>query len=132
MNIPHVPGAAELTVACAALGGGWLGFLWHNCHPASVFMGDCGSLPLGGALALVACLTKHELVLPLIAAVFVMEAASVIIQVASFKLTGRRVFRCAPIHHHFRFAGTDENRVVVRFWIAGVICAVAGLLSLRI
>ena len=131
LGIPHVPGAGEVAVACAAMGGGWLGFLWHNTHPAEVFMGDSGSLPLGGAIGLVACLVKHELILPIIGAVFVAESVSVIIQVAWFRLTRRRIFRCAPLHHHFRFGGMPEPRVVVRFWIAGALAAIAGLLSLK-
>jgi phospho-N-acetylmuramoyl-pentapeptide-transferase len=127
MGVPHVPGAGEIAVACTALAGGTLGFLWFNAHPAELFMGDAGSLPLGGALGLVAVLTKHELLLPLVALVFVAEATSVIAQVVAFKLTGKRLLRCAPLHHHFEFQGWNETKVVARFWIAAALAGFAAL-----
>lgn len=132
LGLPHVPGAGEIAVACAALAGGTLGFLWFNAHPAELFMGDAGSLPLGGALALVAIVTKHELLLPLVGIVFVAEACSVMLQVAVFKLTGKRVLHCAPLHHHFEFKGWAETKVVARFWIVAALAALAALASLKV
>ena len=132
LGLPHVPGAGEIAVACAALAGGTLGFLWFNAHPAELFMGDAGSLPLGGTLGLVAIVTKHELLLPLVAIVFVAEACSVILQVAAFKLTKRRLLACAPLHHHFEFKGWAETKVVTRFWIVAALAALAALASLKV
>jgi len=128
----HFEPIGELTIFCGALVGASLGFLWWNAHPAEVFMGDVGSLGLGGALGTVAILIKQELLLPIVGGVFVMEAASVIIQVASFKLTGKRVFRMAPLHHHFEKKGWAEPTVVIRFWIIAGILALAGLSTLKL
>ncbi|MBA4389017.1 MAG: phospho-N-acetylmuramoyl-pentapeptide-transferase [Verrucomicrobia bacterium] len=132
LHIPFISGGAELAVFCGCLLGGALGFLWHNCHPARVFMGDTGSLALGGAMAMVAILIKQELVLIIVGGVFVMEAVSVILQVASFKLTGRRIFAMAPIHHHFEMRNWSETQVTVRFWILSIIFAIIGILTLKI
>lgn len=128
----HVPEASELTVFGAALVGTGLGFLWFNSHPAEVFMGDTGSLALGGVLGTMAILTKQELLLPIVAGLFVIEAASVVIQVASFKLTGRRVFRMAPIHHHFELKGWSETKVTIRFWIIAILFAILSLSALKL
>ncbi len=124
--------AAELTIFCGALVGASLAFLWHNCYPADVFMGDVGSLALGGALGTTALLIKQELLLPIVGGVFVLEAASVVIQVASFKLTGRRVFRMAPLHHHFELIGWSEPKVITRFLILAVIFALFSLTTLKL
>lgn len=132
LQIHFISGAGELAVFCAALIGGGLGFLWFNAPPAKVFMGDTGSLALGGALGTVAVITKHEFVLAIIGGLFVIEALSVIVQVASFKLTGKRVFRMAPIHHHFEKLGWAEPTIVIRFWIIAVIFALAGLSTLKL
>ncbi len=132
LHLPRVPGAGEMTVLAGAMIGALLGFLWFNCHPAQVFMGDTGSLPLGGLLGLLAVVTRQELLLLLVGGVFVAEASSVIIQVGSFKLRGRRVFRCAPLHHHFQLLGWPESRIVVRFWIASAVCAILGLATLKL
>ena len=132
LGLNMVPGTSELAVLCAALMGAGLGFLWFNAPPAQVFMGDTGSLAAGGAIGTIAVITKHELVLAIIGGLFVMEALSVIIQVASFKLTGKRVFRMAPIHHHFEKMGWQEPTVVIRFWIVAVILALIGLATLKI
>ena len=132
LQIPPLPGSGELTVLCSALVGAGLGFLWFNAHPAQVFMGDTGSLAIGGFIAVIAICCKQELLLALVGGVFVMEAASVIIQVASFKLTGKRVFAMSPIHHHFELIGWKETTVVVRFWILSIIFAVLGLASLKL
>jgi phospho-N-acetylmuramoyl-pentapeptide-transferase len=121
-----------MLVVAGGMLGGLLGFLWFNCHPAQVFMGDTGSLPLGGLLGLLAVATRQELLLIVIGGVFVAEAASVILQVASFRLRGRRVFRCAPLHHHFQFLGWPESRIVVRFWIASALCALLGVASVKL
>jgi phospho-N-acetylmuramoyl-pentapeptide-transferase len=126
------PPAGELTIFCGALVGASLGFLWWNAHPADVFMGDVGSLALGGALGTVAILIKQELLLPIVGGVFVMEAASVIIQVTSFKLTGKRVFRMAPIHHHFELIGWKEPKVIMRFLILSIIFALFSLTTLKL
>lgn len=131
LGIPRIPGAGELTVLAGGLIGGVLGFLWFNCHPAQVFMGDTGSLPLGGLLGLLAVVTRQELLLLLIGGVFVAEAASVLLQVGYFKLRHRRIFRCAPLHHHFQFQGWPESRIVVRFWIASALCVLLGLATLK-
>ncbi|MDH3716862.1 MAG: hypothetical protein OES79_01960, partial [Planctomycetota bacterium] len=106
-------------------------FLWFNCHPAQVFMGDTGSLPLGGLLGLLAIVARQELLLIIVAGVFVAEAGSVILQVASYRWRRRRIFRCAPLHHHFQLAGWSENKIVVRFWIASALCAILGLAALK-
>ncbi|MDE2029121.1 MAG: phospho-N-acetylmuramoyl-pentapeptide-transferase [Alphaproteobacteria bacterium] len=132
LQIHHVPGAGELAVFCGALVGACLGFLWFNAPPAQVFMGDTGSLSLGSALGTVAVIVKHELVLAIIGGLFVMETLSVIIQVASFKLTGKRVFRMAPIHHHFEKMGWSEPTVVIRFWIIACILGLIGLSTLKL
>jgi len=130
--IQHVPGAGELAVFCAALTGATLGFLWFNCHPAQVFMGDTGSLPLGGSIGFVAVAIKQELLLFIIGGIFVAEAVSVILQVLHFKCTERRIFRCAPIHHHFQFKGWPESRVTIRFWIIAALLAAFGVASLKL
>ena len=132
LEITRLPGSAELTIFCASLTGACLGFLWYNCHPAEVFMGDVGSLALGGGLGVVAVLLKQELLLPFIGGVFVLEAASVIIQVASFKSTGKRVFLMSPIHHHFEKLGWPEEKVIIRFWILGFILALFALTTLKL
>jgi phospho-N-acetylmuramoyl-pentapeptide-transferase len=132
LQIHHVPGAGELAVFCGALVGACLGFLWFNAPPAQVFMGDTGSLALGSALGTVSVIVKHELVLAIIGGLFVMETLSVIIQVASFKLTGKRVFRMAPIHHHFEKLGWSESTVVIRFWIIACILGLVGLSTLKL
>ncbi len=128
----NVPGTAELAVVCGALIGAGLGFLWFNAPPAQIFMGDTGSLALGGALGTIAVATKHEIVLAIIGGLFVLEAVSVIVQVASFKLTGKRVFKMAPIHHHFEMMGWTESQVVIRFWIISFVLALIGLSSLKL
>jgi phospho-N-acetylmuramoyl-pentapeptide-transferase len=132
LKILNVRGAGELTVFCAALIGAAVGFLWFNCHPAEVFMGDAGSLALGGAIGMLAVLTKAELLLPLIGGLYVVEAASVIIQFASFKLTGRRVFLMAPLHHHYELSGWPEPKIVVRFWIVSFALALLALTTLKL
>ncbi|EJW13144.1 Phospho-N-acetylmuramoyl-pentapeptide-transferase [Rhodovulum sp. PH10] len=132
LQLNFVPGAGELAVLCAAILGAGLGFLWFNAPPASVFMGDTGSLALGGLLGTIAVVTKHEIVLGIIGGLFVVEAISVIIQVASFKLTGKRVFLMAPLHHHFEQLGWTEPQIVIRFWIISVILALAGLSTLKL
>ena len=130
--IPYLPGAGELIVFCAALVGAGLGFLWFNTYPAQVFMGDVGALALGAALGTIAVIVRQEVVLFIMGGVFVMETLSVIIQVASFKLTGKRVFRMAPIHHHFELKGWPEPRVIVRFWIITVGLVLVGLATLKL
>jgi phospho-N-acetylmuramoyl-pentapeptide-transferase len=132
LNVPHVAGCGELAVLAAAMIGAVVGFLWFNCHPAQVFMGDTGSLPLGGLLGYMAVVARQELLLVLIGGVFVAEAASVILQVGWFKWQRRRVFLCAPLHHHFQFRGWPESKIVVRFWIAAALCALVGAACLRI
>jgi phospho-N-acetylmuramoyl-pentapeptide-transferase len=132
LQILFVPGSGELSVFCGAIVGAALGFLWFNCHPAEVFMGDVGSLPLGGAIAAVAVMTKHEMLLAVVGGLFVVEAVSVIVQVVSFQTTGRRVFRMAPLHHHFELAGWEESRVIIRFWIVAILFAVMGLSTLKL
>jgi phospho-N-acetylmuramoyl-pentapeptide-transferase len=130
--MPHIPGAGELTVICAAIVGAGLGFLWFNAYPAEVFMGDVGALALGAALGAIAIIVRQEIVLAIMGGVFVVETLSVMIQVASFKLTGRRVFRMAPIHHHYELKGWKENQVVVRFWIITMLLVLFGLASLKL
>jgi phospho-N-acetylmuramoyl-pentapeptide-transferase len=132
LELHYVAGTGELAVFLAALIGGGLGFLWYNAPPAMVFMGDTGSLSLGGALGAVAVACKHEIVLAIVGGLFVMEAVSVIVQVASFKLTGKRVFRMAPIHHHFEQLGWKEPTIVIRFWIIAVVLALVGLSTLKL
>jgi phospho-N-acetylmuramoyl-pentapeptide-transferase len=132
LNIHHVAGAGELAVLCGAVIGAGLGFLWFNAPPASIFMGDTGSLALGGMVGTIAVATKHEVVLAVIGGLFVLEAVSVIVQVVSFKLTGKRVFRMAPIHHHFEQLGWTEPQIVIRFWIVSVVLALAGLSTLKL
>jgi phospho-N-acetylmuramoyl-pentapeptide-transferase len=132
LQLNYVAGTGELAVFLAALVGGGLGFLWYNAPPAMVFMGDTGSLSLGGALGAVAVAVKHEIVLAIVGGLFVMEAVSVIVQVASFKLTGKRVFRMAPIHHHFEQLGWKEPTIVIRFWIIAVVLALIGLSTLKL
>jgi phospho-N-acetylmuramoyl-pentapeptide-transferase len=132
LYLHHVPRSGELAVLLAALVGAGLGFLWFNAPPAAIFMGDTGSLALGGMLGSIAVATKHEIVLAIVGGLFVLEAASVIIQVASFKLTGKRVFKMAPIHHHFEHLGWKEAQIVIRFWILSVMLALIGLSSLKI
>lgn len=131
LNIAYIPGAGELVVFCCALVGAGLGFLWFNTYPAQVFMGDVGALALGGALGLVAVIVRHEIVLFIMGGIFVLETVSVILQVASFKLTGRRIFRMAPIHHHFELKGWPEPRVIVRFWIITLVLVLIGLATLK-
>lgn len=132
LQIQHIPGSGELAVFCGALVGSCLGFLWYNAPPAQVFMGDTGSLALGSALGTIAVIIKHEIVLAIIGGLFVVETLSVIIQVASFKLTGKRVFRMAPLHHHFEKLGWSEPTVVIRFWIIACILALVGLSTLKL
>lgn len=132
MGVALVPGSGETLVLAGGLAGGLLGFLWFNCHPAQVFMGDTGSLPLGGLLGLLAVCARQELVLLIVAGVFVLEAGSVILQIGYFKLRRRRLFLCAPLHHHFQLRGWPENRIVVRFWIASALCALIGVASLKL
>jgi phospho-N-acetylmuramoyl-pentapeptide-transferase len=132
LDVLHLPGAGEVTVFCGALVGASMGFLWWNCYPARVFMGDVGSLSLGAALATVALLIKQELLLFSVGGLFVIEALSVILQVASFKLTGKRIFRMAPIHHHFELAGWKEPQVIFRFWIVAFIFALFSLTTLKL
>jgi phospho-N-acetylmuramoyl-pentapeptide-transferase len=132
LQVHYVPGAGELAVFCGAIVGAGLGFLWFNAPPAMVFMGDTGSLAMGGALGSVAVVTKHEIVLGIVGGLFVLETVSVIVQVASFKLTGKRVFRMAPLHHHYEEKGWAESTVVIRFWIIAFILAVAGLATLKL
>ena len=132
LRIPHVAGSLEVAVFCAALVGAGLGFLWFNCHPAQIFMGDTGALALGGALGLVAILCKQEILLIFVGGVLVAEAISVILQVLSFRLTGRRIFRCAPLHHHFEFKGWAETKVTVRFWLVAAFLALFSLVLLRL
>lgn len=132
LQIPFVPGAGELAVICSAIFGAGLGFLWFNSHPASVFMGDTGSLSLGGAIGAVALITKKELLLVIIGGVFVAEALSVILQVASFKYRQKRIFLMAPLHHHFQLKGLSESKVVIRFWIVSILLALWGLAALKL
>jgi len=131
LHITHVPGAGEVAVLAGATIGALLGFLWFNCHPAQVFMGDCGALPLGGLLGVLAIIARQELLLAIVGGVFVVEALSVIVQVGSFRLRQRRVLRCAPLHHHFQLLGWPESRIVVRFWIASALCLIVGLAALK-
>ena len=130
--IPYIEGAGELAVVCGSLLGAGLGFLWFNSYPASIFMGDVGSLPLGGALGTVAVISKNEILLVLIGGLFVIEALSVIFQVGSYKMLGRRIFLMAPLHHHFELKGWHESRVVIRFWIVAIVMALLSLSTLKL
>ena len=132
LQLHFVPGTGELAILCGAVIGAGLGFLWFNAPPASIFMGDTGSLALGGLLGTIAVATKHELVLAIVGGLFVLEAVSVIVQVVSFKLTGKRVFRMAPLHHHFEQKGWTEPQIVIRFWIISIVLALAGLSTLKL
>jgi phospho-N-acetylmuramoyl-pentapeptide-transferase len=132
LGFPHIPGAGELAVICGAIGGAGLGFLWFNAYPADVFMGDVGALALGAALGAIAIIVRQEIVLFIMGGVFVVETLSVMIQVASFKATGRRVFRMAPLHHHYELKGWKENQVVVRFWIITMLLVLFGLSTLKL
>jgi phospho-N-acetylmuramoyl-pentapeptide-transferase len=132
LGINFVPGTGELSVVCGALIGAGLGFLWFNAPPAQIFMGDTGSLALGGLLGTIAVTIKHEFVLVIVGGLFVLEAVSVIVQVTSFKLTGKRVFKMAPIHHHFEQLGWKEPQIVIRFWIIAIVLSVVGLATLKL
>jgi phospho-N-acetylmuramoyl-pentapeptide-transferase len=132
LQLPYVPGTGELAILCGALIGASMGFLWFNAPPAAVFMGDTGSLAMGGLLGAIAIMTKHEIVLSIVGGLFVLETLSVIIQVASYKMTGKRVFAMAPIHHHFEKKGWSEPTIVIRFWIISVILALIGLSTLKL
>ena len=132
LDIEHLPQAAELTIFCGAMVGSSLGFLWYNAYPAEIFMGDVGSLSLGGAVAAVAVIIKQELLLPFIGGIFVIEALSVILQVGSYKLRKKRIFRMAPLHHHFELQGWKESKIIARFWIAALICALFALTTLKL
>ena len=132
LGVPYVPGVGELAIICGAIIGAGLGFLWFNAPPAAIFMGDTGSLALGGAIGAIAVAAKHEIVLAIVGGLFVLEGLSVMIQIASFKMTGKRVFRMAPIHHHFEQLGWKESTIVIRFWIIAVILALIGLATLKI
>ena len=132
LQISYVPGVGEVAVFCGAMVGAGIGFLWFNSHPAEVFMGDVGSLSLGAAIGSVAVLAKQEILLALVGGLFVMEAMSVIIQVASFKLRGKRVFRMSPLHHHFELSGWAEPKVIVRFWILSILFALLSLSTLKL
>ncbi|HOX55173.1 MAG: phospho-N-acetylmuramoyl-pentapeptide-transferase [Candidatus Omnitrophica bacterium] len=130
--LPYIQDAGELTVYCSAIFGASLGFLWYNCHPAEIFMGDVGSLALGGTLGAIAIFIKKEFLLVLLGGIFVIEAASVILQVGSFKLRKKRIFKIAPLHHHFQFLGWDESKVIIRFWIIAIILALITLATLKL
>ena len=132
LQVLFLPGTGELTVFCGAMFGAAIGFLWFNSYPADVFMGDVGSLGLGGTLGTLAVITKHEIVLAIVGGIFVIETISVMMQVASFKLTGKRIFRMAPIHHHFELKGWPEPKVIVRFWIVGIMLALLSLATLKV
>lgn len=132
LGMPRIPGAGELAILCAAIGGAGLGFLWFNTYPAMVFMGDVGALALGATLGCIAIIVRQEIVLVIVGGIFVIETLSVMAQVASFKLTGRRIFRMAPIHHHFELKGWPEPRVIVRFWIISVMLALVALATLKV
>jgi phospho-N-acetylmuramoyl-pentapeptide-transferase len=132
LGVPHIPGAGELVVFCAAIAGAGLAFLWFNAYPAEVFMGDVGALALGAALGVVAVIVRQEIVLFIMGGVFVVETLSVMIQVGSFKLRGKRVFKMAPLHHHYELKGWKETQVVVRFWIITMILVLIGLSTLKI
>ncbi|MFC1658064.1 phospho-N-acetylmuramoyl-pentapeptide-transferase [Candidatus Omnitrophota bacterium] len=130
--IPYLEGSGELTIFCASIFGAGLGFLWFNCYPASIFMGDVGSLPLGGVLGTVAILIKKELLLAIVGGIFVIEAISVILQIGSFRLRKKRIFKIAPLHHHLQFVGWQESKVIVRFWIIAAFLALMALITLKV
>lgn len=132
LNIQYMPGSGELAIVCGAVIGAGIGFLWYNAPPAMIFMGDTGSLSLGSIIGIIAVITKHELVLLIIGGLFVLEATSVIVQVISFRLTGKRIFKMAPLHHHFEQKGWSEPTIVIRFWIISLILALVGLLTLKL
>jgi phospho-N-acetylmuramoyl-pentapeptide-transferase len=132
LELQKMPQVAEVTVFCGAMVGASIGFLWYNAHPAEIFMGDVGSLALGGAIGTVAVIIKQELLLPFIGGIFVLEALSVIIQVASYKLRKKRVFKMAPLHHHFELAGWSESKIIIRFWILALIFALFALTTLKL
>ena len=132
LELSRTPGASELTIFCGAMTGASLGFLWYNAHPAEVFMGDVGSLALGGAIGTVAVIIKQELLLPFIGGIFVIEAVSVILQVGSYKLRKKRIFKMAPLHHHFELLGWSESKIIVRFWIAALVFALFALTTLKL
>ncbi|HEX9110772.1 MAG TPA: phospho-N-acetylmuramoyl-pentapeptide-transferase, partial [Terriglobales bacterium] len=132
LELPRMPQVGELTIFCGAMVGSAIGFLWYNAHPAEVFMGDVGSLALGGAIGTVAVMIKQELLLPFIGGIFVIEALSVILQVGSYKLRKKRIFKMAPIHHHFELLGWSESKVIVRFWIASLVFALFALTTLKL
>ena len=132
LHIPYIEGVGEVSVFCGSIIGACLGFLWFNAPPAKIFMGDTGSLALGGSLGAIGIITKHEIVLAITGGLFVFEATSVIVQVVSYKLTGKRVFKMAPIHHHFEKKGWAESTVVIRFWIISIILAMIGLATLKL
>ncbi len=132
LDLARLPGASELTVFCGAMTGASIGFLWYNAHPAEIFMGDVGSLSLGGAMGVVAVLIKQELLLIFIGGAFVLEGMSVILQVASFKLRGKRIFKMAPLHHHFEALGWQESKIIIRFWIVGLVMALFALTTLKL
>jgi phospho-N-acetylmuramoyl-pentapeptide-transferase len=132
LGIPYITGSGELTVFCLAIIGACVGFLWFNSHPAEIFMGDVGSLPMGGVIAIISLIIKKEILVLIIGGVFVLEIASVIIQVLSYKLTKKRPFRMAPIHHHFELSGWAETKVVIRFWILGGLFIIIALSTLKI
>jgi phospho-N-acetylmuramoyl-pentapeptide-transferase len=130
LRVPYIPGSGELCVFCAAVAGGGLGFLWYNCFPAQVFMGDTGSLTLGGILGLIAVIVKQEVLMIIIGGVFIAEAVSVLLQVSFYKMTKKRIFRCAPLHHHFQFMGWPEAKITLRFWIVAALLAVCSFILL--
>ncbi len=132
LGIPHVPGAGEVSIICCAMVGASLGFLWFNCHPAQIFMGDVGALSFGGAIGLIAVIVKQEFLLFIVGGIFVLEALSVVLQVVAFRLTRKRVFKIAPLHHHFQFRGWHENKVTVRFWIVAAMLAVMSIATLKL
>jgi phospho-N-acetylmuramoyl-pentapeptide-transferase len=132
LQVPNVLGAGELSIVCGAIIGSLIGFLWHNSHPAEIFMGDVGALGIGSLLGMIALITKNEFLLLLIGGIFVLETISVIIQVVSFKLIGKRVFQMAPLHHHFELKGWKESKVIVRFWIIAIICSMLALVTLKL
>ena len=132
LNIQYMPGSGELAIICGAVIGAGIGFLWYNAPPAMIFMGDTGSLSLGSIIGIIAVITKHEVVLLIIGGLFVLEATSVIVQVISFRLTGKRIFKMAPLHHHFEQKGWSEPTIVIRFWIISLILALVGLLTLKL
>jgi phospho-N-acetylmuramoyl-pentapeptide-transferase len=132
LQIPYIPGAGEILIFCASIAGAGLGFLWFNSYPAEVFMGDVGALAIGAALGTVGVMVRQEIVLFIMGGVFVLETVSVIMQVASFKLTGKRIFRMAPLHHHFELKGWSEPKVIVRFWIISFLLMLTGLATLKL